>query len=216
MRKLNHRCTLSIVIAAIFVSAASQAFAQADLSKFGDYSVKTRSGYLHVHNGEQRSLLIEVAGDKVEAKTDLQNPTFVIDGELIQILFVKRASYEPTGKVATAELLETHRKWEADYLEQVLGKVATESKIEKVSGRDVMFWWFKRAKYDQEYDRDYYATTLVGDFVFGLSSPVTKGDDLTTYRKRFDAILKTLQIQDKPFDVEKIATEIRNSPPKGS
>ncbi len=216
MRKLNLKYTLAIVTAAIFIVAASSAFAQGDAGKLGDYSIKVPSGYIHIHNDEKQSLRIEVAGEMVEAKRDLANPTYLIDGDLIQIVIAKRANYDPTGKVALADLLETHRKWEADYLEQVMGKVATESKLEKVAGRDVLFWWFKRAKYDQEYDRDYYATILISDFVFGLSSPVTKGDDLTPYRKRFDAILKTLQLQEKPFDVEKIAAEIRNTPVKGS
>ncbi len=135
----------------------------------------------------------------------------------MQILTVDRKQFEPTGKVAITDLLEIHRKWETDYLaEEVFGQIKTENKVEKIADRDVLFWWFKRPKFDDEFDRDYFATTLFGEDIFGVSSPVTKGEDLTVYRKRFDGIFKSLRIQDKPFDVEKIATEIRNSTAAGS
>lgn len=192
---------------------ASSVSAQPDLTKPGDYSIKTADGYLMIRNGINRSLSFQVVGKNIEPQTAAGNPSFLIDGRLVQILKVPRENFEPTGKEAVADLLGLHQKWESDYLaDEIFGeKLAIESKTEKVGDRDVMFWSFKRPKYTTEFERDYFATTLFGDDIFGLSSPIKIGSDLAEYRTIFDGIFKSLKIQDKPFDVEKIASEIRNS-----
>lgn len=201
----------------MLIAASSTLAQQPDFTQPGSYSVKTANGYIFIRNGKEKSLRFEVVGKIVEPKEVAQNHAFVVDGRLIQVLIVDHDQYEPSGKAAISDLLETHLKWESEYLaSEVFGEIKTEKKLEKIAGRDVLFWWFKRPKFDQEFDRDYFATTLFGDKIFGISSPVTKGADYAEYRKIFDGIFGSLQIQDKPFDVEKIATEIRNSAAAGS
>ena len=213
MKEKNIKLTLLPTILSIFLLACSTVSAQQpDLTKPGSYSVKTAKGYIFIRNGIKKSLRFDIVGEKVEAKEVADNPGFLIDGRLVQILFVPRTNFEPTGKVAMADLLETHRKWESEYLaNEVFGQIKTENRVEKIADRDVLFWWFSRPKYVKEFDRDIFATTLFGDDVFGVSSPVAKGSDYSDYRKMFDGIFRTLQIQDEPFDVEKISDEIRNN-----
>ncbi len=212
----NKKLYFAVIAAVLF--AASTIFAQQpDFTKPGSYSVKTAKGYIYIRNGEKRSLRFEVSGENVEPKDVGENHAFMVDGLLLQILVVDRKNFDPTGKVAVSDLLAVHRKWESDYLaEEVFGQIKTESKVEKIADRDVLFWWFTRPKFVKEFDRDYFATTLFGDDIFGISSPVTKGKDYAEYRKLFDGIFNTLQMQDKPFDIETVSDEIRDRADAGS
>ncbi len=176
------------------------------------YSIRTPNGYLFIQNDKESSFSCELTGKSVEPVTTAENPAFMVDGSLIQILLVQADSFDPTGKVEISKLLETHRDWELDYLSSVFGtKLVAETDKQTVGGRPVMSWSFKRTKYVTEYDRDTYLTTLLGRDVLGLSSPATIGVDSKFYKDLHIEIIKTLKVSKTPFDIVKLSEEIKGS-----
>lgn len=197
---------LSTVIFAAFMSVSAQR-----------YSIKTADGYLFIQNGKDVSFTCEVKGTDIMPVTAGENPTFVTDGTLIQILLIVSKSYDPTGKVQESKLLELHRDWELEYLAGVFGsKLVSETQSMSAGERSVLYWQFKRPKYVTEYDRDIYMTTLIGRDVFGLSSPGTIGVESKVYQDRHIEIMKTLKVSKTPFDVKKLSEDIRKGVAPGS
>lgn len=173
-------------------------------------SIKTAGGYLFIQNGKDVSFVCEIKGKDIKPLTTGENPAFDTDGMIIQLVWVPSGNYEPTGKVELAKLLETHQKWEVDYLSTVIGTpVKVEAEDAELGGRALRSWSILRSKYADEYDRDSFLTTLVGRNIFGLSSPVKKGTDLAETRRRLFEAMATLRVKDKPFDVLKLAEAIK-------
>lgn len=116
-------------------------------------SIKTADGYLFIQNGKDISLVCEVKGKDIKPLTTGENPAFMADGILLQIIWVPAGNFEPTGKVEPARLLETHQKWETDYLATVFGTPPLpETESVDLDGKRVMYWSFKRPKHSTEFD----------------------------------------------------------------
>lgn len=173
-------------------------------------SIKTADGYLFIQNGKEISFICEVKAKEIKPLTQGENPAFMADGVLIQIVWVDAANYEPTGKVEAAKLLETHRKWETDYLATVFGgTVIPESENLDLNGMRAMFWSFKRPKYTTEFDRDSFLTTLVGRHVLGFNSPVRTGTNLKDAKRRLVEVMGSVRTSQTPYDLLKLAEAIK-------
>ncbi len=82
--KKNNKFAIVATISSILFLAGSAVFAQQpDFTQPGSYSIKTANGYLFIRNGVKKSLCFDVVGEKVEAKQEQENPTFLVDGQLI-------------------------------------------------------------------------------------------------------------------------------------
>ncbi|HMM78484.1 MAG TPA: hypothetical protein PKC65_00520 [Pyrinomonadaceae bacterium] len=194
----------AILIAIIVVlAAAASAFAER-------VSIRTADGYLFIQNGEKLSFACEVKGKDIKPNTDLGNPGYDVDGHVIQLLFVVNANFDPSGKTEAGKLLALHRDWEVDYLKSVFGPdVAPKSETVKLADRDVLFWNFNRPKFTTDFDRDAFATTLLERDIFGVSTPVAVGEELSAAKERLLAVMRTLKTSDKPYDIQAIAAAIK-------
>jgi len=187
----------------IALLAAGAAFAER-------VSIRTADGYLFIQNGEKLSFACEIKGKDIRPKTDLENPAFVADGHLVQLIWIVSANYDPSGKTETGKLLALHRDWEVDYMKTVFGpEVTPRSETLKVSDRDVLFWNFDRPKFTTEFDRDAFATTLLERDVFGVSTPVAVGEELAVAKETLLAVMRTLKTSDKPYDIQAIAAAVK-------
>jgi hypothetical protein len=174
------------------------------------FSIKTADGYLHVYNGKDASFTIEIRGKDIKPQQVAGNPAFAVDGALVQLLVVKREHFDPGKKAVGTDIMTKHREWELDYLKEVFDSVPkATSKSVKLAGRDHLIWGFTRPKHAIEFDRDHFITTVVGDDIVGLSSPVTIGHNIDVYEKRFAEIMTSMRISKEPFDVQKLADDIR-------
>jgi hypothetical protein len=105
-RKRVINFALFTVISSMLLIAGSTTLAQQpDFTQPGSYSVKTANGYIFIRNGKEKSLRFEVVGKTVEPKEVAQNHGFIVDGRVVQVLIVDHDEYEPSGKVASSDLL---------------------------------------------------------------------------------------------------------------
>jgi hypothetical protein len=179
--------------------------------EMGTMFIKTADGYLFVNNSDDRSFTFEIKGKEVQPMKNDNNPTFTIDDRILQVVLVDTKNFiTDQKKRSPEEILDLHKTWESDYLGEAYGK-APKIESEAVSLKDLkaLFWGFKREKYNQEYVSDYFLTTLVGDSVLAISSPLKASQTASDSKKYFISTLETLKISDKPFDVNKLADDIR-------
>lgn len=171
------------------------------------FSIKTANGYLFVQNSSEKSFTLEFNGKSIEPKTAGENPTFIVDGQLVQIVWVETKNFVTAGKTpAETQTLELHRGWEVDYLAGVYEqKLTPVSETQTIAGQTALSWYFVRPKFKVEYDRDVFLTIVVGKNVIGLSSPLRLADKLDDGRAVLARILKTINISDKPFDMKKLS-----------
>ncbi|HEV7644995.1 MAG TPA: hypothetical protein VGO50_13705 [Pyrinomonadaceae bacterium] len=185
-------------------------------------SIKTADGYLYIHNTPVSSIMIELKGREVTPAKNTNMPMFFVDGKLVQIITVDIQSFTGDKPAASVEnTLEAHKIWESDYLgEQYQQKLKVES--EKVAIGDVkaLFWGFKRPGSNENYDRDYFLTTAFGIKLLVLSSPIKPSESVAEYKSLLTQIMSTLKVSSKPFDILKIAEDIKtnlkkeNKPPR--
>jgi hypothetical protein len=142
------------------------------VSVFSQAAIKTENGYLFINNGKEKSFTVEVTGKNVKTVKN-ENPTFSIDDRILQLLTVANKNFTDK-QLGEDELLEAHKVWESDYLatEVFKKKLTVEAEKVTVNDRKTLFWIIKRPAYTEEFDRDVYMTTIIGNSVFGLSSPI--------------------------------------------
>jgi hypothetical protein len=182
------------------------------VSAFAQAAIKTDKGYLFVYNDKSKSFTLDIVGKEIKTLESSQ-PMFAIDGRVLQILIVPVANFAEGKTLGEAELLETHRIWETDYLGQEMykKKLTVESQSLNLGERKSLFWGFTRPSMNQEFDRDYFLTMIVGDYLLALGSPLTPKDSKTDAQKFLSDVAKTIKLSDKPYDIEKLAAEIRNA-----
>jgi hypothetical protein len=160
--------------------------------------------------------MLELKGQKI-APAGAGNPVFNIDGKLVQIVTAEIGNFVSAAeKPADSIILEKHKVWESDYLNEQYGKLQVESEPLSVGNAATLFWGFKRTKANETYDRDYFLTRVVGKNVLVLSSPLKAGEAVSDYKAFLIHIMETLRLSDKPIDILKMAEEFRKSAPKGN
>ncbi|MBX7054984.1 MAG: hypothetical protein K1X36_08525 [Pyrinomonadaceae bacterium] len=175
------------------------------------FSIKTDYGYLFVQNDPVRSFTVEIRGKSVKAETESENPAFTIDGILVQIVFADTKDFgAPIKGLPDDRILDIHRKWETDYLSGPFeAQLKVTSAFKTIAGRSANIWSFTRPKFNEEFDRDCFVTVVVGTHVMGLSSPITKSEKLERYTDLLTAIVSTIKLSDKPFDIDELASKFR-------
>jgi hypothetical protein len=187
------------------------------ITTFSQAAIKTENGYLFIKNGKDKSFTIEVTGKEVKPVKS-RNPTFSVDGTIVQILSLPLTNFTDK-KMNDEELLEAHKIWEIDYLGDKIFKQKLKPETVKVSlgDRKLLFWYFVRPNEIKQYNRDMYMTTVIGNSLLGISSPVEPEVGSSDTQKMFTKIMESLKVSDKPFDIEKLADEIvKGTPAKKS
>ncbi len=211
-------CFTTILLWAIllWVPLASPAQSKADAVVIPNASIKTADGYLYIYNTPIRSIMIELKGKEVTPAKNTDMPMFFVDGKLVQIVTVDIQNFVSGKQVASLdETLEAYKTWESDYLGEQYGqKLKLES--EKVAIGDVkaLLWGFKRPSSNGNFDRDYFLSTVFGSKILSLSSPIKPSESVAEYRSLLIQIMSTLKASSQPFDILKIAEDIKNSPKK--
>lgn len=174
-------------------------------------AIKTDKGILFVHNGEKKSFTVEIVGKKVKTVRN-PNPLFTVDGNSLRILNLPftNFTYNPEGKTHE-ELLELHKIWESDYLSKEFfkAKLTIETRKMNFGKTKAIFWNFKRPSVNQEFDADYFLTTIIGDHLIGFvlaSGTKMKKAQAQTF---LGSLMKSLKISDKPYDIDKLSEQFR-------
>jgi len=176
-------------------------------------AIKTEYGFLFVVNEKDKSLTFEIRGKEVKSLKG-SVPMFMVDGKVLQILIVKKSNFVKNDKKLTdEELLEAHKVWESDYLSKEVydEKLSIESEKLAFGDRQALFWGFKRPGENKNFDRDYFLTTNMGNYLLGLGSPVAPTQEKAEIQKFLSGLMDSLKVSDKPYDLEKLSEEIRLS-----
>jgi hypothetical protein len=207
-----------ICFAAILLwsSLASPAQGKADVVVIPNASLKTADGYLFIYNTPVSSIMIELKGKEVTPAKNTNVPMFFVDGKLVQIITVDIQSFTGTKPAASVEeTLEAHKVWESDYLGTEYGqKLKVESEKVAIGDTKALFWGFKRPSSNQDFDRDYYLSTLFGTKLLMLCSPVKLSESVADYKNLLTGIMSTIKVSSQPFDILKIAEDIKNNSKK--
>lgn len=178
----------------------------------GKYAIKTKDGFLFGNNTEEKSFTVEIKGKTVK-QINGENPTFNVDGKIVQILIVGVEKFVPYGKKLNEdETLEQHKTWEVDYLSGEYGlKLKTESEKVNLNNRKTLFWGFSRPKFNDTFDRDFFLTTLVGNDLVGFSVAAEPSDEKSQIKKLLTETLASIKVSEQPFDVKKLSEDIRKN-----
>lgn len=204
MNKL--KINIAVILTLIF--AAMNTFSQA--------AIKTDEGFLFVNNGDKKSFTLEIKG-KVVNTMESSVPMFMVDGKLLQILIVPLTNFTDQAKGKTDEqILEMHKVWESDFLgkEVYLKTLPVETERMSFAERKSLFWGFVRPSKNKEFDGDYFMTTILGDYLLAVGSSTTKTYKKDDAKKFLSDLVKTMNVSDKEFDIEKMASEIKEKPNK--
>ena len=178
--------------------------------------IKTKDGFLLISNRNQIPFSLEFKGNSIKPlKSD--HPVFIIDGKLWQLVDVSidelKTTENKSKNFTDEENLELHKKWESDYIGNALNKklsVSSET-IEIREKRKAMVWSFEMPKeLKSDYSHQIFITTVVGNRIVAISSSIDVGKNLADYKNSLIEIMKTLKTSDKPFDINKVAKEIKN------
>jgi hypothetical protein len=176
--------------------------------------IKTSNGYLFVNNNADKSFSLKITGKDVKPAEDVQVPMFIVNGYPIQILSVDVKSFAPDNNgLSDLKLLEKHRDWETDYLGTDIYRKKLEvfSSELKFGKRNALLWGFIRPSSNEQFQKDYFMTTIIGKTLLAIGISVKSEDTDSAVRKMAETIMKTLEIRDKPFDIKKLSDSYRNS-----
>jgi hypothetical protein len=207
----------ALLLISIFIMA-SATIAHAQGKQMGSAAILTDDGALFVRNDSDKSFMIEIKSKNFKTLTAGNNPAFLLDGKLVQVVIVPLDNFmEGVKGAGDDKILDLHQKWESDYLQNEMyrAKFSVESEKTSANDRKLLFWGFKRPGMAKEYERDCFLTTVIGNRVFGLSSPVRPGESVADYKKLLLEIFSTLKVSDEPFDIGKIADQVRKGTYKG-
>ena len=177
------------------------------------YTIKTADGVLHVNNSDSKSFTLEIKGKDIRPQQVDDNIAYGVDGRVVQVVITKIKDVVPAGKsFKDDEILDLHRKWETDYAAGIYKEtLKTTVEREKIENRQISYWYFTRPSHNEQFDRDFFVSTVIGDYILVLSSPLPAGAKIGDYKDYLTTIVKTLKVSDKPFDIKKLADEIRKS-----
>ncbi len=194
---------------AIFAQQTPQAFA-----------VKTDNGVAIVYNNGNKSFAFEIFGKEIQnVKVPSDGMFFMVDGKPLQISFPKLKDVLGNQKITDGEkILKTHQIWELDFQSKNVfkQKVTAENEaivflnLPKGKSHQTFFWTFTRPENVEktEFNADAFQSTLVGDTLLVVGSPLAPNQDITAVRRFFNGTLSTLTFLDKPItpNVPKPAT----------
>lgn len=207
---------LSTVLLLPLAISAFTGVARAQGKELGSFSIYTGDGFLFVRNANGKSFSMEIKG-ATKALKGGPNPAFDLGGKTLQVAIVPFSNF--TARVTEGtDVLDLHKTWESSYLKTEIFQEELKIESEKITlgDRKALFWGFKRPKYLVEYDRDYFLATAVGEQIISISSPIKPAESVADYKKLFSAVFSTIKVSDEPFDIGKIADEIRKGTYKGS
>ncbi len=212
MKKIVNR----FAVAAMLICLLSLIISAQKAKTYGKLSIKTAYGYLFISNTSEKSFTLEIRGKEIEIINEGNNRMFVVDEKLLHIVQADtKAFISANEKLSEEESLEKHKVWESEYRSQAF-KTKLELKMEKVTVKDfkTMFWGYTRPLANEEYDRDYLLTKIIGKDVLALNTSIYIGEKVSDYQKFLVDTLSTLKISDEPFDVQKLTEEFRKETEK--
>lgn len=185
---------------------------------FRSGAIKTVSGYLLVWNQPKNYYILEIKGKDVK-QTSTDRKVFSVDGMFLQIVDASIANFLqiPSGqKAADKSILETHRDWEAKFLEsEYKAKLIIESSWQKLTnGKDALFWMAgvpESAKTNVK--KQVYLTVVNGDYVLMLGGAVTGVTGESAAQQLLVNVAETLKTSDKPSDLQKLRDSARKETP---
>lgn len=183
---------------------------------YGKVSIKTAYGYLFISNSSEKSFTLEIRGKDIEVINEGNNRMFFVDEKLLNIVQADTKAFVSANEKLTEEqILEKHKVWESEFRSQAF-KTKLQLKTEPVTVRDfkAMFWGYTRPLANEEYDRDYLLTKVVGKEVLALNTSLYIGEKLPDYQNFLVETLSTLKVSDEPFDVQKLTEELRRDTEK--
>jgi hypothetical protein len=207
----------ALLLLAIFITAFAIT-ANGQGKQMGSAAILTGDGCLFIRNDPDKSFMVEIKSKNLKTLSAGDNPAFSLDGKLVQVVIVPFENFMAGVKNPGDErALDLHRKWESDYLQDEMyhAKLTLESEKTSDGDRKMLFWGFKRPAMSQEFERDSFLTTVMGNKIFGLSSLLKKGESVADYKKLFLEIFATIKVSDEPFDLGKIAEQVKKGTYKG-
>lgn len=212
MKKIN--LIKAFLLLSLFMLFNQSAAAQGEN---GVSLIKTADGFLIVNNDTaNQSFMLEFKGEKL---TPLETNTiaFNLDGKSVQLILAEQKNFitsDPKAQkpLTEKEILEAHKKWESDYINDALQtKVDVKSEFTTFGeNRTALFWsYLMPEKLRADFTEQLYMTTVLGKIVLGLHIAVDKNSNANEIRSYMTKALSTLKVSQKPFDVKAISETIK-------
>lgn len=173
-------------------------------------AIKTKNGLLFVQNGVDKPFYLQIVGKSVVPQKS-SRPTFNVDGQILQIV---HATFDQVGIDPAWDddvSLQKHMVWESEYLgAEIFGKkLKVESEKVTVGTRKALFWGFTRPALNDEFEADYFLTTIVGRHVVAVQTPHRRGAPKASAKEFLTSFFATLKVADSEIDIMKLAERIK-------
>lgn len=188
------------------------------------FAVKTENGVAVCYNNGNKTFAFEIFGKEIKPQnTSPGLMLFVVDGKVFQVNFPKLADILEGKKMTDEkEILKAHQKWEIDFQSESVfkQKLIAENEdtiflnLPKGESKQTFFWTYKRPEgnANDQFVGDAFQSTLIGDTVLVIGSPLAPNQDLRERRQYFNATLSTLMFFDKEISPD--ATKPTTTKPK--
>lgn len=205
-----------LMFAAAMIFLLSLMISAQQKKTYGKVSIKTNYGYLFISNSSEKSFTLEIRGKDIEVINEGNNRMFFVDEKMLNIVQADTKDFVSANeKLTEDQILEKHKLWESEFRSQAFKtKLALKTEPVKVKDFKTMFWGYVRPLANEEYDRDYLLTKVVGKEVLALNTSIYIGEKLPDYQKFLVDTLATLKVSDEPFDVQKLTEEFRKEAEK--
>lgn len=173
------------------------------------FAVKSDHGIIVVYNNKANTFAFEIFGKDIKPQN--MNPglmLFLVDGKVLQINFPKVKDVLEGKKLTDEkEILKLHQKWEIDFQsDQVFKQKLTAENEDTIflnlaggKSQQTFFWTYKRpaGESSKEFVGDAFQSTLIGDRIMVIGSPISPNENLRERRQYFNGTLSTLIFYDK-------------------
>lgn len=173
------------------------------------YAVKSDNGIIVVYNNKANTFAFEIVGKDIKPQNfNSEIMLFLVDGKVFQANFPKLKNVLGSKIIKDEkEILKAHQKWEIDFQsDQVFKqKLTAENEdtiflnLEKGKSKQTFFWTYKRpaGNTTNQFVGDAFQSTLIGDRIMVVGSPLTPNQDLRERRQFFNGTLSSLVFFDK-------------------
>jgi len=196
-----------IIIKAFIIFVSTISIFPFQIQEDGLNIIKSKKGFLFVFNDPTESFLIEFEGKKF-LEIEPEELIFSIDNQIIQFTIVPvRLFLNPNSKLDT---LMQHFKFEFNYLKEELRADIPEFEPQYLplpKGRKALFWELSPSINSKDTSNEtvvhhIFATTNTNNFIFFISSPLTKLNDIKKAKNKIQRALTTFHFKPLRYNME--------------
>ncbi|MDP4185821.1 MAG: hypothetical protein Q8862_11755 [Bacteroidota bacterium] len=198
-----------------FLLVGLSTFGQNDYTaeKYQTALMPTKTGGMIAYTGTSHSFTLNLVSNNIKP---LEHHLINIDNTIFQsiiIPFKKKCDFEHMSIEDQKANLLGYMNYELDYVSKELKLDVRNKKYEwlELNGKQFLFWYYDMPDSNPQIEKQIFLTTVCYDQFLCLGSPLGKNKNGFEFNKALLVkIGKTLQMNNKPIDLNELQKELKN------